>query len=48
MWNLAYDAGMGLGALGFGAAAAAIGYSVGFAVCAGIIVVTLVAAQGAR
>jgi predicted MFS family arabinose efflux permease len=32
MWNLAYDAGMGLGAAGFGVAVAQTGYPVAFAV----------------
>lgn len=48
LWNLAYDGGMGLGAIAFGAVTGVIGYPAGFAVCAAIIVVTLVAARAAR
>lgn len=45
LWNLAYDAGMGLGAIGFGAVAGATGYPAGFAVCAAIIAATLAATR---
>jgi predicted MFS family arabinose efflux permease len=41
VWNLAYDAGMGLGAAGFGALAVRAGYSSGFALTAGLMLLAL-------
>jgi predicted MFS family arabinose efflux permease len=41
MWNLAYDAGLGLGAAGFGVLAARTGYSAAFAVTAALVLVAL-------
>ena len=37
LWNLAYDAGMGVGAAGFGVVAALSGFSTAFAMTASII-----------
>jgi predicted MFS family arabinose efflux permease len=45
VWNLAYDAGMGLGAAGFGALAVQTGYPVAFAAMAAILPVMLLAAR---
>lgn len=45
LWNLSYDAGMGLGALGFGRLSGIAGYPVAFTVAA---VVVLAALPGAR
>jgi predicted MFS family arabinose efflux permease len=41
LWNLAYDAGMGLGAAGFGVLAAQTGYPAAFALTAAVMVVAL-------
>jgi MFS family permease len=41
VWNLAYDAGMGLGAAGFGVLAVRAGYAGAFAVVAGLMLVAL-------
>jgi predicted MFS family arabinose efflux permease len=46
VWNLAYDAGMGVGAAAFGALAAQTGYPVAFAAMAAILPATLLAARG--
>ncbi|MFC7549609.1 MFS transporter [Plantactinospora sp. GCM10030261] len=37
LWNLAYDGGMGIGAVGFGLLVGPVGYPVGFAVVAAVI-----------
>jgi predicted MFS family arabinose efflux permease len=37
IWNLAYDAGMGLGAVGFGLLSGLTGYASGFAIVAAIL-----------
>ncbi|QWF83024.1 hypothetical protein HUW46_06463 [Amycolatopsis sp. CA-230715] len=44
LWNLAYDAGMGVGAVGFGAVAGATGYAMGLAGVALLFAVALVPA----
>ncbi|MFE2532038.1 MFS transporter, partial [Streptomyces sp. NPDC059371] len=44
LWNLAYDGGMGVGALGFGALAAPVGYAAAFAVTGALMLVALVPA----
>jgi predicted MFS family arabinose efflux permease len=44
MWNLAFDAGMGLGAAGFGVLAAQVGFPVSFAVLASVMLVALLPA----
>jgi predicted MFS family arabinose efflux permease len=44
LWNLAYDAGMGLGAAGFGAVAAQTGYPASFALTAALMLTALVPA----
>ena len=41
MWNAAYDAGMGVGAAGFGALAITTGYSTAFAVTAAVMLAVL-------
>jgi len=41
VWNLAYDAGLGLGAAGFGVVAARAGYAGGFGITAGLMLVAL-------
>ncbi|MEV5988504.1 MFS transporter [Streptomyces sp. NPDC052051] len=41
LWNIAYDGGMGLGALGFGAAAARTGYPAAFALTAAVMLVAV-------
>jgi predicted MFS family arabinose efflux permease len=41
VWNLAYDAGLGVGAFGFGLLAARLGYQAAFAITAGVIVLSL-------
>ena len=41
LWNLAYDAGLGVGAAGFGAVAAQTGYSTAFALTAALILAAL-------
>ncbi|MFF5111994.1 MFS transporter [Streptosporangium sp. NPDC000509] len=40
-WNLAYDAGLGVGAVGFGLLAGPVGYPAGFAVTAGVLLTAL-------
>jgi predicted MFS family arabinose efflux permease len=45
LWNLAYDGGMGIGAVGFGLLAAAVGYPVGFALTATVLVAALLPAR---
>lgn len=42
LWNVAYDGGMGLGAVGFGVAAARVGYPAAFAFTAAAMLVALV------
>lgn len=44
LWNLAYDAGMGIGAVGFGLLVAPFGYPVSFAVTAAVLALALVPA----
>jgi MFS family permease len=44
LWNLAYDAGMGLGAAGFGILAGGTGYPAGFALAAALMLLALVPA----
>ena len=44
LWNAAYDAGMGLGAAGFGVLTAATGSSAAFAITAAVMLVALVPA----
>ncbi|MFF3564664.1 MFS transporter [Streptomyces sp. NPDC002574] len=41
LWNVAYDGGMGLGAVGFGATAARTGYPAAFALAAAVMLVAL-------
>lgn len=41
IWNLAYDAGMGIGAVGFGVLSGVTGYSWGFAIVAAILFATV-------
>jgi MFS family permease len=48
LWNLAYDAGMGVGAAGFGLFIGQTGYPVGFALAAALVAVTLPLARRAR
>ncbi|MFF5209592.1 MFS transporter [Streptosporangium sp. NPDC000396] len=48
VWNLAYDAGMGLGAAAFGVLAARTGYPAAFALTAALIPVALVFARPAK
>jgi predicted MFS family arabinose efflux permease len=48
LWNLAYDAGMGLGAAGFGVLAVHTGYSAGFAIAAALMLAALVPATRDR
>ncbi|MER5649273.1 MFS transporter [Streptosporangium sp. NPDC002524] len=43
-WNLAYDAGLGAGAVGFGLLAGSVGYPAGFAVTAAVLFTALVPA----
>jgi MFS family permease len=45
IWNLAFDAGMGLGAAGFGVLVTYTGYPVGFAVTGALMLVALVPAR---
>lgn len=45
LWNLAYDAGMGIGAVGFGLVIGSTGYAMGFALTAALVVVSLVPAR---
>jgi MFS family permease len=44
LWNLAYDAGMGIGAVGFGLLVAPVGYPASFAVTAAVLALALVPA----
>jgi predicted MFS family arabinose efflux permease len=48
LWNLAYDAGLGVGGAGFGVVAAATGYQGGFALTAALMVLALVSNRRAR
>ena len=41
VWNLAYDAGLGIGAAGFGVIVVRAGYSGAFAIAAGVMLVAL-------
>ena len=41
LWNLAYDGGMGIGAVGFGLVAGPAGYPVGFALTAALVLAAL-------
>jgi predicted MFS family arabinose efflux permease len=41
VWNLAYDAGMGLGAAGFGLLIGPVGYAAGFALTACVLLTSL-------
>jgi predicted MFS family arabinose efflux permease len=41
VWNIAYDAGMGLGAVGFGLLAAGTGYPAAFAITAAAMLIAL-------
>ena len=43
VWNIAYDAGMGLGAAGFGLLAVHTGFPIGFAIVAALIPISLMA-----
>jgi hypothetical protein len=43
LWNIAYDAGTGVGALGLGAVAEGFGYPAAFGVAAALLVVGVVA-----
>jgi predicted MFS family arabinose efflux permease len=44
LWNLAFDAGMGIGAVGFGLVSDQIGYPAGFLIMAGLTLVAVVPA----
>jgi predicted MFS family arabinose efflux permease len=44
LWNLAYDAGMGVGAVGFGLLAVAVGYRAGFALTTAVLLAALIPA----
>ncbi|MFF3767632.1 MFS transporter [Streptomyces sp. NPDC001922] len=48
LWNLAYDAGMGIGAVGFGALAGRTGYPWAFAVTAALMLTAVVPARADR
>jgi predicted MFS family arabinose efflux permease len=48
LWNLAYDAGTGIGAVSFGLLVAPIGYSAGFALTAAVLLTVLVPAWRER
>ncbi|HEX6339383.1 MAG TPA: MFS transporter [Jiangellaceae bacterium] len=48
VWNLAYDAGLGIGATGFGMVVMGTGYSAAFALTAGFMLVVLFAALPRR
>lgn len=41
LWNLAYDGGMGIGAVGFGLVAGPVGYPVGFALIVAVLALAL-------
>ena len=45
LWNLAYDAGLGVGAAGFGLVAAQTGYPIAFALTAALMLTALVPAM---
>jgi predicted MFS family arabinose efflux permease len=45
LWNLAYDAGFGIGAVGFGLAVGPFGYGTGFAFTAAVLLAALVPAM---
>ncbi|NYH79509.1 putative MFS family arabinose efflux permease [Actinopolyspora biskrensis] len=47
-WNIAYDAGNGVGSVGLGAVVAASGYPVGFVACAVLVAAAFPAAVAAR
>jgi predicted MFS family arabinose efflux permease len=42
LWNLAYDAGLGIGAAGFGILTVGTGYPVAFAATAGLVLVATI------
>lgn len=44
LWNVSYDSGMGLGAVGFGVLVTGVGYPLGFVLLAGLVLLTLPAA----
>ncbi len=44
IWNLAYDAGMGIGAVGFGVVSGLTGYPWGFAIVAALLFATVLPA----
>jgi predicted MFS family arabinose efflux permease len=44
LWNLAFDAGFGLGAVGFGLVVGPVGYAAGFALTAAVLFAVLVPA----
>lgn len=48
LWNLAYDAGFGIGAVGFGLVVGPVGYAAGFAVVAAVLLGALVPARRDR
>ncbi len=48
LWNLAYDAGLGIGAAGFGVLTAGTGYPVAFATTAGLVLVATIASARRR
>jgi MFS family permease len=48
LWNLAYDGGLGLGAVGFGLVAGPAGYTWGFALTAAVLFAAIVPAWRAR
>ncbi|MEV0272309.1 MFS transporter [Hamadaea sp. NPDC050747] len=48
LWNLAYDGGMGVGAVGFGLVAGAVGYSAGFLLTAVLLFAGLLPARLGR
>ena len=48
LWNLAYDAGLGAGAVGFGLLITPVGYPASFALTAGVLLVALALARRAR
>lgn len=48
VWNLAYDAATGAGAVGFGLVAARTGYAAGFAITAAVMLAGLIPAAGVR
>lgn len=48
IWNLAYDAGLGVGGAGFGVLVTGMGYPAAFALTAGLILVSLAAVRHSR